>query len=32
MMTTLDDPLMARASALKLHGLLAHWQEVAGSD
>jgi DNA replication protein DnaC len=30
--TTTDDPLMARAKALKLYGLLAHWQEVAGSD
>ena len=29
--TTTDDPLMARAKALKLYGLLAHWQEVAGS-
>ncbi len=28
---TTDDPLMARAKALKLHGLLAHWQEVAGA-
>ena len=31
MMTT-DDPLLARAKALKLHGLLAHWEEVAGSS
>ena len=31
-MTTIDDPLMARATALKLHGLLAHWEAVAGSD
>jgi DNA replication protein DnaC len=29
--TTTDDPLMARAKALKLYGLLAHWEEVAGS-
>jgi len=28
---TTDDPLLARAKALKLHGLLAHWQEVAGA-
>ena len=28
---TTDDPLMARAKALKLYGLLAHWQEVAGN-
>ncbi len=27
--TTRDDPLMARAKALKLYGLLAHWEEVA---
>ena len=26
-----DDPLMARARALKLYGLLAHWAEVAGA-
>ena len=26
---TTDDPLLARAKALKLYGLLAHWQEVA---
>ena len=31
-MTTIDDPLMARATALKLYGLLAHWEAVAGSD
>jgi hypothetical protein len=33
MMTTtmMDDPLMARAKALKLYGLLAHWEEVARS-
>ena len=30
MMATRDDPLMARAKALKLYGLLAHWEEVAG--
>jgi DNA replication protein DnaC len=30
--TTTDDPLLARAKALKLSGLLAHWQEVAGAD
>jgi DNA replication protein DnaC len=30
-MATSDDPLMARAKALKLYGLLAHWQEVAGN-
>ena len=30
--TTTDDPLRARAKALKLYGLLAHWEEVAGSD
>ena len=28
---TTNDPLMARAKALKLYGLLAHWEEVAGS-
>jgi len=27
--TMTDDPLRARAKALKLYGLLAHWQEVA---
>jgi hypothetical protein len=26
---TTDDPLMARAKALKLYGLLAHWEEIA---
>ena len=31
MSTTTDDPLLARAKALKLYGLQAHWQEVAGS-
>ena len=30
--TTTDDSLRARAKTLKLHGLLAHWQEVTGSD
>jgi DNA replication protein DnaC len=30
--TTMDDPLLARAKALKLYGLLAHWSEVAASD
>jgi len=30
--TTTDDHLLARAKALKLYGLLAHWQEVAGAD
>ena len=29
--TTTDDPLLARAKALKLYGLLAHWDEVARS-
>ncbi len=29
--TTTHDPLMTRAKALKLHGLLAHWEEVAGA-
>jgi DNA replication protein DnaC len=32
MPTTSDDPLLARANALKLHGLVAHWAEVAGND
>jgi len=27
-----NDPLMARARALKLHGLLAHWDEIKESD
>jgi DNA replication protein DnaC len=27
--TTTDDPFMARANALKLYGLLAHWEEIA---
>jgi DNA replication protein DnaC len=31
-MTSLPEALMARAKALKLHGLLAHWEEVAASD
>ena len=30
-MTAQTDPLWARAQALKLHGLLAHWEEVAAS-
>ena len=29
--TTTDDPLRARAKALKLYGLLDHWPEVAGA-
>ena len=28
-MTTTHDPLMERARALKLYGLLAHWEEIA---
>ena len=28
---TTDDPPLARVKALKLYGLLAHWDEVAGS-
>lgn len=33
-MTTqkIEDPLIARATALKLHGLLAHWDEIAQVD
>ena len=31
MRTTIDDPLIERARALKLYGLLAHWDEVAQS-
>lgn len=31
-MTTTPDPLMIRAKALKLHGLLAHWETVAAAD
>ena len=31
-MATSDDPLLVRAKALKLYGLLAHWQEVAAAD
>jgi DNA replication protein DnaC len=31
MMSTQADPLMARAQALKLHGLLAHWEKVAAT-
>ena len=30
--TTERDPQRARAGALNLHGLLAHWGEVAGED
>jgi DNA replication protein DnaC len=30
-MTTMNDLLMQRARALKLHGLLAHWEEIAQS-
>jgi len=26
--TTTDDPLLARAKALKLYGMLAHWEEI----
>jgi len=29
---TLRDPQRARAAALNLHGLLAHWSEVATQD
>ncbi len=29
---TTHDPLMARARALKLHGLLEHWDEIAATD
>ena len=28
-MTSLPDALMVRAKALKLHGLLAHWEDIA---
>jgi DNA replication protein DnaC len=31
-MTTTAEPLMERAKALKLHGLLAHWEAVAAAD
>ena len=31
-MTTTNDELYERAKALKLYGLLAHWQEVLGSQ
>ena len=32
-MTTNDnDPLMDRAKALKLHGMLEHWEEIAATD
>ena len=30
-MTTTNDSLKARAKALKLYGLLAHWDEIAGA-
>jgi hypothetical protein len=26
--TAIDDPLMARAKALKLYGMLAHWEDI----
>ena len=29
MTTPLSEPLAARAKALKLHGLLAHWEDIA---
>jgi hypothetical protein len=29
--TTRNDPLLTRAKALKLYGLLAHWEELAGA-
>jgi len=32
MMTTTNDELYERAKALKLYGILAHWQEVLGSQ
>ena len=31
-MTTMNDPLMERAKALKLYGLLTHWEEIGESD
>ena len=31
-MTTPPETLMVRAKALKLHGLLAHWEDVAAAD
>ena len=33
-MTTIksEDPLIARARALKLYGLLSHWDEIAQAD
>ena len=31
-MTPFTDPLRARAQALKLYGLLAHWAEIAGAE
>ena len=30
--TPMNDPLKERAKALKLHGLLAHWAEIAEAD
>jgi len=27
-----EDPLLARVGALKLHGLIAHWDEIANAD
>lgn len=32
MIMSANEPLMARATALKLHGLITHWDEVAESD
>lgn len=32
MATNNNDPLMDRAKALKLHGLIEHWDEIAQSD
>ena len=31
-MTTINDTLMERAKALKLYGLLAHWEQIAQTD
>jgi DNA replication protein DnaC len=31
-MTTMNDPLMQRARTLKLHGLLAHWEQTSQTD
>lgn len=31
-MTTLSEPLMIRAKALKLHGLLDHWEDLGAAD